>query len=661
MYKLCIFAGTTEGRELSERLSAQPVELTVCVATGYGQSLLPAREGVRILTGRLDQEEMEGLLLRERFDLVIDATHPYAQRATESILAACRAADTEYLRLLRDGSKPVADAVYVPDAAAAAAFLEQTEGAVLLTNGSKELPQFASLTGFAQRVYARVLPAEASLLACRAAGLPPSHVIAMQGPFSEELNLAMLRAVSASWLVTKDGGGPGGFDAKAAAARRAGAGLVVIGRPAQRAGVCLSQALELLGRRVPLSLKPHVTLLGIGPGAIGAMTREALQAARRADCLIGAGRMLAAVAAPGQRTHEASAPGEIAGYIRSHAQLRRFAVVLSGDTGFFSGAKRLLGQLDFCDVTVLPGLSSLTCLCARLQTSYEDVYVTSLHGRRQSILPDVQAHRRVFVLLGGETGPGQLCRALTQAGLGAARVSVGENLSYPEERITQASARELADQSFAPLSVVLIERDGPDAIVTPGLPDRLFQRGSGEGGVVPMTKSEVRALCLSKLQLTERSVCWDVGAGTGSVAIEMALLAKEGQVYAIERQSAAVELLRRNKEAFFTRNLSIVDGSAPECCLDLPAPSHAFIGGSAGKLRELVALLREKTPGIRIVATAISLETTAALTACMRELSWRESEVVCLQVARGAAAGGYHLMRGENPIHIFTLQAGEGG
>ena len=154
---------------------------------------------------------------------------------------------------------------------------------------------------------------------------------------------------------------------------------------------------------------------------------------------------------------------------------------------------------------------------------------------------------------------------------------------------------------------------------------------------MPMTKSEVRAVCLSKLQLTERSSCWDVGAGTGSVAIEMALQAKKGQVYAIEHKSAAVELLHLNKEKFATENLTVISGYAPEVCFDLPTPSHAFIGGSSGNMRGILNLLLEKNPSIRIVATAISLESIAELTACLKEFPWTETEVISIQVAYNKA------------------------
>ena len=246
MCNICVFAGTTEGRELVEFLAGQPVQATVCVATEYGETLLPEAENVTVLAGRIPVAGIIRMLQETRFDLVIDATHPYAASITESICTACRETETEYLRLLRQSCDPKEALVCVENAAEAAAFLANTEGSILLTTGSKELAAYSGILDFTQRVYARVLPMDASLEACRTAGLKASHIIAMQGPFSEEMDLATLRFANAAWMVTKDGGEAGGFPAKVSAARKAGAGLVVIGRPPQREGLPFAAVLDVL-------------------------------------------------------------------------------------------------------------------------------------------------------------------------------------------------------------------------------------------------------------------------------------------------------------------------------------------------------------------------------------------------------------------------------
>ena len=659
MCKICIFAGTTEARRLVELLSTQPVSVTACVATEYGETLLPEGGNVTVRSGRIPVDGIIQMLSDTKFDLVIDATHPYAASITESVARACAETGTEYLRLLREESDKVSDFTCVLNAEAAALFLSKTDGNILLTTGSKDLKTYSKVKDFTDRAYARVLPLDASLALCREAGVETSHILAMQGPFSEEMDEAMLRAVSAQWLVTKDGGEAGGFAAKAAAARKAGAQLLVVGRPKQREGKTFSQVLDLLAARFGCAFRPEVRIIGIGPGSREMMTREVCRAIEEADCLIGAQRMLDAAAREGQKTFAAVAPQEIADHIHAHREFRRSAVVMSGDTGFFSGTRKLLPLLSDCEVDVLPGLSSLSCLCARLGTSYEDVLPVTLHGRSEPILLPLAQGRCCFVLVGGENGMGKLCRTLTENGMGAARVSVGERLSYPDEAITTGTAAELSEKHFASLAVALIEYSGEALPVTAGLPDEAFLRGAGEGGVVPMTKSEVRAVALSKLRLTERAVCYDIGAGTGSVAIEMALQAKHGHVYAVERRDDAVELLKKNQAAFHVKNLTVVSGTAPETCRDLPAPTHVFIGGSAGNLRDILSMLLAKNPHVRIVATAVSLESIAELTACMKDFAFTEAEAVSVQIARGKKAESYHLMAGQNPVYVFTMQSEE--
>lgn len=656
MSKICIFGGTTEGRKLAEFLSGQPCDVTVCVATDYGQTLLPEAEHVSVSAKRLPVGEIVSLLTEHRFDLVIDATHPYAQSITKSIARACRETGTLRWRLLRSASGVSSEHTYVETVSDAAAFLAGTEGNILLTTGSKELAKFSQLPGFSERVWARVLPLQSSLDACAQAGLPASHIFAMQGPFSEAMNAAMLRTIGAQYLVTKDGGAPGGFEEKESAAKSAGARLVVIGRPPEEEGLSLSKTISALCTRFGFAPKPEVFIAGIGPGSEALQTQEVRAAIERADCLIGARRMLDAVARPQQLTIDAIAPEAIATHIAQHPECGVFCVVMSGDTGFYSGTKKLLPLLKACRVQVLPGLSSMSYLCARLGVSYEDAVPVSLHGRDFDIAREVRRRRKVFTLVGGDGGMQALCERLTQAGLGHVRIAVGERLSYPDEAITRGTAQELRSHTFDKLSAALIENDTPGEIVTPGLPDEAFLRNLEPGKLVPMTKSEVRSICLSKLRLTPNAVCWDVGAGTGSVSIEMARLCADGTVYAIEKNEQALALLEQNKEAFSASNMQIIPGSAPEVCRALPAPTHAFLGGTSGSVRDILALLLEKNPRVRIVATAVTLESVSALSSCMAD--FEIAECVSVQVSKAAALGQYHLMQAQNPVYIFTLQNG---
>lgn len=653
MKKICVFAGTSEGRRLVEFLSNKEAKILACVATDYGEALLDDAKNLEISAKRMNADEMEALFSNRKFDLVIDATHPYASIVTENVMLACSRTGTEYLRLIRDGAKD-GGAECFASVEDAAAYLNGTEGNILLTTGSKELAEFSRLDAFAERVYARVLPMEDSLSLCRCAGLAPSHIIAMQGPFSVGMNAATIRAVNAAFVVTKQSGKAGGFDEKALAAKRTGAKLIVIGRPEERSsGLSYSDTLKYLEKRFGFSTMQKVVVCGIGMGG-ASLTLAAEEAIRSAECVVGAKRMLEC-AAPNQTVFEAVAPDAIAEYIRTHNEFTRFAVLMSGDVGFFSGAKKLLPKLDFCGVTVISGVSSLSYLCSKCGVSYEDTVSVSLHGREENLIPTVKRNRSVFALVGGENGTERLINELVEAGLPGVRVTVGEKLGYPDERLTIGTAGELAGMHFDPLSAVLIQNEAPESSAA-GLPDTAFLRNAEDKPVVPMTKSEVRAVVMSKLRLLDDSVCWDIGAGTGSVSIELALEVKRGSVYAIEKKPEAAELLRENIAAFGVKNIELIEGTAPEACKDLPSPTHAFIGGSSGNMRAVVELLLEKNPRVRIVAAAVSLETVSELARAMKEFAFTDTEVVCLNVSKAKRLGGYELMLAQNPVYIFTMQ-----
>lgn len=225
--RVVIFSGTTEGRELSVETAALGMETLVCVATEYGKEVQTQEPGIQVHSGRLDVEGMTQVLAGA--DLCVDATHPYAKEASRNIREAAKEVGVPCHRLLRRESQLPPRCILVDSAADAARFLQGVEGNILLTTGAKELASFAPVG--VHRLYPRVLPAVESLEACEALGIPRSNVIAMQGPFTQELNVALIRQFSIGWLVTKDGGAAGGFAEKVRAAQEAGAKLVVIRRP----------------------------------------------------------------------------------------------------------------------------------------------------------------------------------------------------------------------------------------------------------------------------------------------------------------------------------------------------------------------------------------------------------------------------------------------
>jgi precorrin-6A/cobalt-precorrin-6A reductase len=244
--KIAVFAGTTEGREISQFLAEKGVAVTACVATEYGNMVMPNDDMIEVRTGRLDEQQMAEVI--DSCSLVIDATHPYADKATENIKAACKKACREYIRLYRP---PICAerVITVRDTMEAVKYLNKTHGNVLLTTGSKELEAFTAVADFENRLFARVLPTPEVVEKCNGLGFKGKNLICMQGPFSFEMNTATLRQINAVYMVTKDTGAAGGFEEKITAAEEAGVTTILISRPFESGGITLAQLKEeLIGR-----------------------------------------------------------------------------------------------------------------------------------------------------------------------------------------------------------------------------------------------------------------------------------------------------------------------------------------------------------------------------------------------------------------------------
>lgn len=651
MYKAIVFAGTTEGYALCRFLSKNHVPVYACVATEYGSRSVEENPCLKVHAARLAREEMEALFQEIQPEIVLDATHPYAAEVTVNIRTACKNTNTDYQRVLREEGSRQAHAVYVESPEEAVEYLKGTEGNILLTTGSKELGKFTALPGFQDRIFARVLSLPSVMAACAAHGLEGKHLIGMQGPFSMELNAAMLKQYDCRYLVTKDSGKAGGFLEKVEAALSCGATLVIIGRPLKEDGISLGECKRMLAKRFGITGRPHVTLLGIGMGSRDTLTIQGQKALENADLVIGAKRMVDSVKLPGHQTFYEYRSDRIADYIACHPELEHVVIALSGDVGFYSGAKKLLELLGE-ETEMICGISSVVYFMAKAGLSWDDAKIVSAHGRNCNLVSLIRHHRKVFAILGTADGVAKLAGKLCAYGMGDVILHVGENLSYENEKVFAAPASELTEYEGDALSVVCAfhEKAVPMS-ATHGIPDSAFIRGKA-----PMTKEEVRIVSLSKLRLHEDSVCYDVGAGTGSVSIEMALRAHQGMVYAIEKKEEAAELLLENKKKFAADNLEVVRGIAPEALEGLPAPTHAFIGGSSGNLMEILKVLLEKNEHVRIVINCITLETISEALAAIREFAFEEAEVVQLSAARAKELGRYHLMMGENPIYIITCQ-----
>ena len=393
-----------------------------------------------------------------------------------------------------------------------------------------------------------------------------------------------------------------------------------------------------------------ITLIGMGAGTPETLTAQSLAALQRADWIFGAKRLLEQLPAGCTEHRKALYKAEeILAWI-AQTKAETPVVLYSGDTGFYSGAAGLLEQLRVQgrEAAILPGISSVQLLAAALGRPWQDWKLVSAHGCACDPVAACSAGQPVFFLTGGAETPDTLCAALVQAGLGKTAVTVGEDLGTAAQKITQGTAAEIAWQSFASLSVLLVEAV-PGAIRrTPGLPDEAFLRGE-----VPMTKQEIRAAALAKLGVQPEETLWDVGAGTGSVSVELALAAPRGRVYAVECEPDACTLIRKNREKFAAKNLILIEGRAPQALEALPAPDAVFIGGTKGGMAAVVDAVLAKNPHARICISAIALETLSAAIAALTAQGL-SAEVTQIAVSRTRPAGRLHLLTANNPIFLIT-------
>lgn len=682
--RVLIFAGTTEGRTLSEYLSENRIEHTVCVATEYGEEVLSASPYMTIHQGRMDVGEMEKLMQTGSFAAVVDATHPYAVEVTANIRKASQEAKLPYLRLKRCLDTETEDSVfYFHSNEECVDALEKTEGNILLTTGSKELATYCSHPLVKERLYVRVLPGMESISICTELGIKGKQMIAMQGPFSTEMNEAILHQFEIACMVTKKSGRQGGYPEKLEAAKRAGVPVYVIEPSDTERGYSMEEVCEKLQillcaeESIPskaeaksdvtagkVDNKMDIILAGIGMGASKGLTREVSDAIETADILLGAKRLIESY-----KPHIEKKPyylgKDIVPYLedlflQSAGKRNRVVVLFSGDSGCYSGCQALAHCLHeavaekrfFADIRILPGISSVSYLASCIGESYHDAAILSMHGK---LLPGlarrIQENEKTFLFMSGVKDMRKLGAALTEAFMDNCIITAGYQLSYEDEEIRKLTPKECMSCEKEGLYICFIYNPHPKkSPLTPGIADEEFIRGK-----VPMTKKEVREVSICKLCLYPGAVVYDIGSGTGSVAVEMAEMSPDIEVYALEQKPEAIELIEKNKEKFRLDNITVIQTKAPEGLMNLKMPTHAFIGGSGGKMKEIIETLYQINPGMRIVINAVSIETLCEIKEILMAYPVCDTEFVQLQVSRVKELGAYHMMQAENPIFVCAF------
>ena len=462
MSDVIIFGGTTEGRRLAEFCGEHKIQTVVCVVSEYGEMLVPESPSVRVIRRALEKDEMEALFVAEKPSLVLDATHPYARVVTENVTQVCQKMGIVWYRVLRKSELETknADSIVTVDSVdQAVEWLKSHEGTVLVTTGSKELVKYTAIPDYKERIFARILPDSQALLNSETLGFPRNHMIAMQGPFSLEMNIATMRMTGANYLVTKESGHAGGFLDKIHAAEAVGAIALVIGRPLKETGISLEEACQYLEPFGTETISRTITLVGIGMGAPGMWTVAARKTLLEADAVAGASRMIESVEKDlGEKAVMKAYDGKkILDWFEHAPQLRKLAVLYSGDTGFYSGASGLAetlrerqkaGKDQEIQLEILPGISTVSYLASKLQIPWQDLELESLHGREAKPWEALERGKNVFLLLGGVEPVAEVSRMISEHGFGSWLVSAGKNLSYDDEEILTDTAENMMNKKL---------------------------------------------------------------------------------------------------------------------------------------------------------------------------------------------------------------------
>jgi precorrin-6B C5,15-methyltransferase / cobalt-precorrin-6B C5,C15-methyltransferase len=384
-----------------------------------------------------------------------------------------------------------------------------------------------------------------------------------------------------------------------------------------------------------------VHIVGIGDDGVDGMTAQARRLIEAADVLLGPESCAPLLpAALASRLQASASLEELVERIEA-AGPRQVVVLASGDPLFYGTARYVCGKLGKDRFEVVPHVSSMQLAFARVKESWEEAFLANLSGQSiERVIDKVRTSDTAGLFTSEQWPPAAVARALLEEGVDSFQAYVCENLGSPDERVTQGSLADIARETFGPLNVMILVRkshapEKPGHVGTRlfGNPDGSFLESRPKRGL--LTPAEVRSLALAELGLQPDSVAWDVGAGSGSVGLEAARIARDGSVYAIEMDPDDHRLILANAERFRVTNLHAVLGRAPEAWAGLPSPDAIYVGGSGRDVAMLVDKAWERLkPGGRLVSVCNSIENLAAVHAMLRARSG-DAAYWLVTIARG--------------------------
>ena len=407
----------------------------------------------------------------------------------------------------------------------------------------------------------------------------------------------------------------------------------------------------------------NINLVGIGLGNPNLLTKAAYKAIESSNIIIGARRIVESIKEDfADKLYYIEYNTEKIFEIIKENIGNEIAVVFSGDISLFSGSIKLFERLNAaiedrkvfkdCKINTFPGISSLSYLCAKTNTDISKVKILSFHGKEELLYHNIDSNEYTFIITSKADGVKKICRKLIEFGFFELDIILGENLSYDNERITKAEASKFLDMEISDLNCMIISNPDADKSISFGLSDEVFVRDK-----VPITKSEVRAIIMSKLDIQTDSICYDIGAGSGSVSIEMSRLAYDGKVYAIEKNPLAVELIQKNIHNFSAENIELIHAKAPDGLDNIINADKIFIGGSGGELISMMEMIFKSKKNPTIVISAITMETIAQITDIVKIAKEKgyDTEITAINVSKSKEVGPYNMMMAQNMVFIAKI------
>lgn len=405
-------------------------------------------------------------------------------------------------------------------------------------------------------------------------------------------------------------------------------------------------------------------IIGVAPGGATSLTAEMQRRVKQADIVCGGQRLLDMFPSlNGEKIPIGNNLTKIADLIKENQGRKRVVVLASGDPGFFGIATYLTEALGKGAVKIIPNVSAMQVAFARIGESWNDAAFVSVHARPiEDIIAKIRSADKIGIFTDGQHTPAAIAKALLDSGVNDYRAYVCENLGGKNERVIKTSLKGLSKSEFSPLNTLILLRDRSKSagLVSPhtlGIPDKEFYQRRPKEGLI--TKQEIRAISLAKMRIAENSIVWDIGAGSGALAIEASCLAREGYIYAIEKNDADIAIIRKNIRKFKARNIEVVHAFAPEGLDRLPAPLAVFIGGSGGMIEEIVEFVARKLKsGGRLVINLVGLENLNTALNALRKHGFK-LEITLVNIARSTAIQELTRLAALNPVFVVTAARGE--